>query len=310
MSVDNVLTGLLADGFTNFVRVGSLRAIDKTLLPYTVSGGKTWKDADADTLKELTAMLRENLPAAERSAVEQTIAELRADTGRRSGSRTAKLKEVDVIGVTCLSANSSALDSICADQRPSIVLMDEASQMLEPMSLLALGRFRAARLVAVGDPQQLPPTLHGSASGAEAAAAKVGLGKTLFTRLAPSMPLVMLRTQYRCHPIIAEIVNGLFYNGQLRSAETLKAREPVVPGLAAASFVTTHNLQDCSERQLSSGSFVNDVEARICVGLLQELLRSHGKLTCVPKHRCRLELPTFASTRSLVQCSCSVVTLT
>jgi hypothetical protein len=276
MSVDNVLTGLMGDGFTNFVRVGSLRAIDKRLLPFTVSGGKTGKEAEADTMKELTAMLRESLSTAERSAVEQTIAELRADTGRRAGS--SKIKDVDVIGVTCLSAYSAALDSICADQRPSIVLMDEASQMLEPMSLVALGRFRAARLLAVGDPKQLPPPLHGSSNGAENdCAARRGLGKTLFTRLASSMPLVMLRTQYRCHPHIADIVNGLFYEGQLRSGAKLESRQPVLSALKPASFATTAGCgHDCPERQLQSGSFVNDREGQHCVRLVQELTRFQG----------------------------------
>jgi len=275
MSVDNVLTGLLEDGFTNFARVGSLRSIDKTLLPYTVSGGRTGKEADADTLKELNAMLRENLPTAEREAVELTIAELRADTGKRS-TRAAKLKEIDVIGVTCLSANSAALDTICGDQRPSIVLMDECSQMLEPMSLVALARFRAARLVAVGDPKQLPPTLRGSSSGAEERAAKLGLGKTLFTRMASAVPLILLRTQYRCHPHIADIVNGLFYGGELRTAPALESRPPIVAPLAASSFVTTAGRQDCVEMQLRSGSYSNQGEARICIQLLQELLGAHG----------------------------------
>lgn len=279
MSVDNVLIGLMGDGFSNFVRVGSLRAIDKRLLPFTVTGGKTGKDADADTMKELNAMLKENLSTAERSAVEQTIAELRADTGRRAGSHSAKLKDVDVIGVTCLSAYSAALDSICADQRPSILLMDEASQMLEPMSLVALGRFRAARLLAVGDPKQLPPTLHGSSNGAENdRAARLGLGKTLFTRLAPSIPLVMLRTQYRCHPHIADIVNGLFYGGQLRSGPKLESRQPVLPALKPASFATTAGCaHNCLERQYQSGSFVNDGEGQHCVRLVRELMRFHGR---------------------------------
>ena len=277
MSVDNVLTGLMEDGFTNFIRVGSLRAIDKTLLPYTVTGGKSGKDADADTVKELTAMLSESLSAAERSAVEQTIAELRADTGRRSSSQSAKLKDADVVGVTCLSAYSTALDSICADQRPSIVLMDEASQMLEPMSLVALGRFRADRLLAVGDPKQLPPPLHGSSNGADDRAAKLGLGKTLFTRLASSVPLVMLRTQYRCHPHIADLVNGLFYDNQLRNGANLESRQRVLPALKPASFATTAGCaRDCPERQFQSGSFVNDGEAQHCVRLVQEFMRFHG----------------------------------
>ena len=61
----------------------------------------------------------------------------------------------------------------------SIVLLDESSQMIEPQryraltvlmraqlwnrSLLPIVRFGCERLLAVGDPKQLPPTLEGSA---------------------------------------------------------------------------------------------------------------------------------------------------
>ena len=277
MSVDNVLTGLMDDGFKNFVRVGSLKKIEKTLLPFTATNSNGKGESDTQVIKELTEMLKDNLPPAERDAVELTISELQADK-RRSASRTAKLQQADVVGVTCLSANNPVLDAICGGDRPCIMLMDECSQMLEPMSLVALSRFRAARLVAVGDPKQLPPTLgSASSSEAEARAAKLGLGKTLFTRLAASAPTVMLRTQYRCHPHIASVVNNLFYDRQLLTAPIVESRPLLLPHLFAASFVNTAGAgHQFEENQLRTGSFNNDGEAHFCVQLLMELMGRHG----------------------------------
>ncbi len=84
------------------------------------------------------------------------------------------------------------------------VLLDEASQMTEPSSLLTIARFAARRLLAVGDPLQLPPTLTSSpASGGQDGdggdGGAPGLERTLFERLAAlRVAPVMLRRQYRC----------------------------------------------------------------------------------------------------------------
>lgn len=40
-----------------------------------------------------------------------------------------------------------------------IVILDECSQMLEPQSLLPISKFNCRKLIAVGDPLQLPPII-------------------------------------------------------------------------------------------------------------------------------------------------------
>jgi hypothetical protein len=277
-SVDNVLAGLLDHGFEDFARVGSLKAIARRLVPYVATGGGAHgkENGDADAIKDLREILKEPMSAGDRATVQQTLDEMQS--GRRGGR--ADISAVNVIGVTCLSAHSPVLDAVAADGRPSIVLMDECSQMLEPMSAVALARFRAARLVCVGDPKQLPPTLTGGRT--DRAAERAGLGKTLFSRLAAGgLGTIMLRTQYRCHPAISGVVNPLFYDGQLLDAPGLAERPPVAPCLGAAIFVDTSSEGpavegQCAERALASGSFVNNGEANICVQLVAELLGRCG----------------------------------
>ena len=72
-------------------------------------------------------------------------------------------------------------------------------------------RFGCEKLVLVGDPRQLDPTLAGGD-----ATHNDGLEQTLFDRLIRQGHVpVMLRTQYRCHPRISAVANELFYGGCL-----------------------------------------------------------------------------------------------
>lgn len=128
------------------------------------------------------------------------------------------LCEADVVGVTCASAVSAAL----RDMDFPVLILDEASQMTEALSLLPMACGRPCKILIVGDPQQLPPNLHsngplashgpvtGSSSGSANSGVSEGsrgdLSRTLFDRLSSlGWPQVSLRVQYRCHPAIAQV---------------------------------------------------------------------------------------------------------
>lgn len=53
VAVDRILLMLLNSGFTDFARVGSLKKINRTLLPYTHCSATNKKQADKEALKEL-----------------------------------------------------------------------------------------------------------------------------------------------------------------------------------------------------------------------------------------------------------------
>lgn len=64
----------------------------------------------------------------------------------------------------------------------------------------------------VGDPQQLPPTVRCQQ------AQRLGLGTSLFDRVqAMGLKPLLLDTQYRMHPSLAEFPSSKFYGGLLRS---------------------------------------------------------------------------------------------
>lgn len=94
----------------------------------------------------------ETLSSEERKFVEQCLEDAKSGQLKQ---RAKRLKKVPVVGVTCAASVFGVLDG----NTFPIVILDECSQMVEPLSLLPVGRFLCEKLILVGDPMQLPPTL-------------------------------------------------------------------------------------------------------------------------------------------------------
>ncbi len=128
--------------------------------------------------------------------------------------------------VVCATA-SSVDGAVLADTLFDLVVLDEATQAVDPIALAALQR--AKRAVLAGDPQQLPPTV------IDQEAARQGLSSTLFERLGArfgASALVMLETQYRMHERLMRFPSQSLYDGRLRAAEQVAARSLVqLPGV-------------------------------------------------------------------------------
>lgn len=113
-----------------------------------------------------------------------------------------------------------------------VAIIDEASQLTEPMALAPI--VRARRFVLVGDDRQLPPVIRAADAlsahvapsvDAELAAAGVGgLDRSLFERLKPWVPHIMLTLQYRMNDAVQAFPGAAFYGARLRPAEGVGAR--------------------------------------------------------------------------------------
>lgn len=109
--------------------------------------------------------------------------------------------------------------SLLRNEEFDVALLDEATQAIEPLSLLAFSR--APIVVLAGDPQQLAPTV------ISMDAAKQGLGRSLFERLLGDYGdgvKRMLKEQYRMHETIMRFPSDATYGGQLRAHESVAAR--------------------------------------------------------------------------------------
>nr|XP_045371747.1 protein ZGRF1 isoform X4 [Camelus bactrianus] len=253
VAVDRVLLGLLSLGFEKFVRVGSIRKIAKPVLPYSLHAGS---ENESEQLKELHALMKEDLTPMERVYVRKSIEQ------HKLGTNKTLLKQVRVVGVTCAACPFPCMN----DLKFPVVVLDECSQITEPASLLPIARFECEKLILVGDPKQLPPTIQGSD-----AAHENGLEQTLFDRLClMGHKPVLLRTQYRCHPIISAVANDLFYEGSLVNGVSETERSPLLEWLPTLCFYNVQGLEQIER----DNSFHNVAEAAFTLKLIQSLVAS------------------------------------
>ncbi|KFQ87352.1 Uncharacterized protein C4orf21, partial [Phoenicopterus ruber ruber] len=274
VAVDRILLGLLDLGFEDFIRVGSIRKITKAILPYSLHAGS---GNENEQLKELHALMKEDLTPVEKIYVRKSIEQ------HKLGTNKTILQKVKVVGVTCAACPFPCLNTL----KFPVVMLDECSQMTEPASLLPIARFQCEKLVLVGDPKQLPPTIQGSESVHEK-----GLEQTLFDRLClMGHKPVLLRTQYRCHPAISAIANELFYEGNLIDGVSKEDRSPLLDWLPTICFYSVDGVEQ-TERD---NSFYNMAEVHFTVKLIQSLIASGiegsaiGVITLYKSQMCKIQ---------------------
>ncbi|XP_040331672.1 5'-3' DNA helicase ZGRF1 isoform X6 [Herpailurus yagouaroundi] len=226
-------------------------AVDRVLLGLHASS-----ENENEQLKELNALMKEDLTPLEKIYVRKSIEQ------HKLGTNKTLLKQVRVVGVTCAACPFPCMN----DLKFPVVVLDECSQITEPASLLPIARFECEKLILVGDPKQLPPTIQGSD-----AAHENGLEQTLFDRLClMGHKPVLLRTQYRCHPAISAISNDLFYEGNLMNGISETERSPLLEWLPTLCFYNVKGLEQIER----DNSFHNVAEAAFTLKLIQSLIVS------------------------------------
>lgn len=134
------------------------------------------------------------------------------------------------------------------------VLIDESCQLRESEALLAL--LKAERVILIGDPAQLGPTVkyHGKH--------RAPLLQTLFSRLKPCTPCCALTVQYRMHPEISAFSSAFFYNSTIENGATKFVPTALPP----------YHLRNVKGREERVGtSFSNEPEAATILSLIGQL---------------------------------------
>ena len=178
----------------------------------------------------------------------------------------AILGAAEVIATTCTGAGSSMLKGLAFP----FVLIDEATQATEPVSLVSIVH-QCEQLVLIGDPEQLPPTLISSTDRS------CTLSKSLFHRLYELCPSFFLEEQHRMHPTIAEFPSKEFYSGRLKSAPDLDKRTSSLD-LVWSSTLVFINVK-ASREQHFGVSYKNLVEAEMVVKVIENLLSKNVNQT-------------------------------
>jgi len=201
--------------------------------------------------------------------IQQAVLEQQLMSNNDEKSRSvirSVLSTTNVIATTCTSADDPALKGITFPY----VLIDEATQVTEPNSLIPLMN-GCKQLVLIGDPEQLSPTLLVATPENDYNSPQLHqLSETLFHRLQKSLPSHFLNEQYRMHPRIAAFPSKVFYNNELNSAKsTFFRKAPDSPIFSErVMFIDTQSTETQCGR-----SYRNEREGEIVTKLVQQLLQ-------------------------------------
>jgi regulator of nonsense transcripts 1 len=209
----------------------------------------------------------------------QKFARLKAELGELSAKDERKyldlkfraerniLKAAQVVCTTAIGAGDRRL----AGFKFSAVLLDEATQAVEPEALIPLVH-RPRQVILVGDHRQLGPVVLCKK------AVKAGFNQSLFERLITlGLRPVRLQVQYRMHPCLAEFPSNMFYDGSLQNGITAGERlrkgidfpwpNPEMPMI----FLSCIGTEEISS---SGTSFLNRVEASNCEKIVTRFLKA------------------------------------
>ena len=175
------------------------------------------------------------------------------------------LSAAQVIAATCTGAG----DPILRGMKFPFIVLDEATQVNEPTSLIPLV-LGCQQLTLIGDPEQLAPAVPG-ARDSEFSVDEMAV--SLFHRLQRSLPTVFLSEQHRMHPKLAEFPSKKFYEGRLSTAQSrfeqntvFQVDIPILESDKPVTFVTV------SERESRYGtSYCNQAEAEAVVKVIHYL---------------------------------------
>ena len=235
--VDNALLMLRQHGFNDFIRIGSLHSIDEKLEGNILSHDISLRDL-------------ENV-----------------------------MVSTKVVGTTSTWAASEPLYQFITKSGLlfDTVIIDEASQMLEPQTLSLINL--AKRAILIGDHKQLPAVVQSED------AQKSGLAVSMFERLVNTFPdsKKMLTLQYRMNELIEEFPSWKFYDGKMKAAtleigsqrlsdldnvQLEKIQDPWTNSLLLPDepiiYVKTYGI--CREK-------VNNLEASIAVKIVKGLMQ-------------------------------------
>ena len=239
-AVDNLAAGLATAG-ADPLRLGHPARVAPEVEALTLDARLERSDAhkfagqwvaEANALRRKLAAragvgARRRLDWEEVRVARQEIRRLHRDA--RRALENAQSVILDRAAIVCATA-AGADASILGDRRFDLVVLDEATQAPDPIALVPLGRGR--RVVMAGDPRQLPPTV------IDVDAAREGLGRTLFERLAEDPRTApayrLLSVQYRMHAGLMAFPSASMYDGRLRADKSVAAITlDGLPGLRA-----------------------------------------------------------------------------
>ncbi|XP_058076289.1 uncharacterized protein LOC131224868 [Magnolia sinica] len=173
--------------------------------------------------------------------------------------------------IFCTASAASSLQNYEMDPLEALVV-DEAAQLKECESVIALRIKGIKHAVLIGDERQLPSIVKSKVSDA------AGFGRSLFERLGSmGHHKHLLNMQYRMHPAISTFPNAKFYDGRILDGpnvtDAIYGRHCLHGRMYGAySFINIADGRE--EKDYIGSSFKNMVEVAVVVQIVRSLFKS------------------------------------
>ncbi|XP_056887023.1 helicase with zinc finger domain 2 isoform X3 [Takifugu flavidus] len=184
-------------------------------------------------------------------------------------ARSYEFGQHDIILCTCSQSMTPVLVKTVSARQ---VVIDECAMTTEPQTMIPLVCNRPEKVVLIGDPKQLRPTVKNMR------VKKLGMSRSLFDRYFQlhNKRVVMLDTQYRMHEDICKFPSSQFYEGKLKTGleqpiSTLRVGERVLPFVFGHVEGTTVSLV-VSTAKGNENSRANKEEMETVVDIAQKLV--------------------------------------
>ena len=178
------------------------------------------------------------------------------------------VEQSNVVGATCLFSGGQRMPEANFDW----AIIDEAGRATVPEALVPM--VKAERVILVGDERQLPPMVDEMMDvESPYPSDDIPLEKSLFQILVEAMDsqhLTSLRTQYRMHPAIGNLISAVFYDGRIEQGTTTYAHRNYGWMPRPVTWLSTSTAPDRAETRRGQ-SFANWSEANLILRKLQEL---------------------------------------
>ena len=237
----DLLTERIADQGLQVVRIGNISRVDESIIKHTLEGQLS-AHPDAKHIKKVKIQAAESRRQArkfkrtfgteqrkERQHLHKQASELAAWANQLEERLLDHiLHGAQVITCTLVGATNPVLNRL----KFRTAIIDEAAQALEPATWIPITK--ASRVVLVGDPFQLPPTVKSRK------AEKGGFSTTLLEKCIERLPEVsLLNIQYRMHENIMGFSNRQFYNSKLLAHLSVCKQQLSIQNEHAMIFIDT-----------------------------------------------------------------------
>ncbi|EFA85443.1 Regulator of nonsense transcripts-like protein [Heterostelium album PN500] len=203
-------------------------------------------------------------------AINENIHQICVSKHRRASYKKKMIQSSRIILSTLSGAGSQLI--IHSGFRPSVVIVDESTQSCESSTLIPLLRNPNSKIILIGDPKQLPPTVFSGISS------RFNYDVSLFERLAKYFPVHMLDTQYRMHPKISKFPSLQFYNSKLKDGENVAKYHNSFYTDPKYGPINFYHIPDSQELKTIGNSIMNDLEIRLVFTLLKKLVQDHPEV--------------------------------